>query len=121
MEITTRAVGFVLSDQGRAYVEYRMFSAISRFGGRNARLGVRLEARGVGVGFRCVADLSLDAATHVQVRARADRLYAAIDRGAERLARAVKHRFSEPREMVAERSGAAGPMTPLPRNEGRRL
>jgi len=100
METGVDPVGFVLTEQGRAYVEYRMFSAISRYGARNARLAVRLEARGLDVGFRCLADLQLDGTTHVQVRATADRLYAAIDRAAQRLARAVEHRLYGQRENV---------------------
>jgi hypothetical protein len=90
VEITIRASGFELSDQGRAYAEYRVFTAVSRFGGRGARLDIRLEACAPRPGFLCVAALHLDDGNRVLVRATGDPLSAAVDRGAARLARAAE-------------------------------
>ena len=75
----------------RAYVEYRMFSAISRFGSRCAQLDVRLDSTQPGIW--CALTLDLKPAGRVRVRATADRLYAAIDRSAERLLRSLERRL----------------------------
>ena len=74
--------------QVRAYVEYRMFSAISRFGSRCGRLHVRLDSTQSRTG--CALTLDLQPAGRVRVRATADHLYAAIDRSAERLLRSLE-------------------------------
>ena len=90
MNIAVHAQGLRADGQVRAYVEYRMFSAISRFGQRCARLSVRLEAcesTHAAIRYRCTVALDLTPAARVRVRATADRPYAAVDQAAERLSR----------------------------------
>lgn len=77
--------GIDLTDQCRAYVEYRMFSAARRFDGEGARVSVRLEEAGSRAGYRCVATADRGAKPQVRVSASATRLHAAVDRAAERL------------------------------------
>jgi ribosomal subunit interface protein len=79
--------------QVRAYIEYRMFSAISRFGRQCVRLNVRLDSTRVGTQC-CAVVLDLEAAGQVRARATADHLFAAVDQCAERLARGVERRLS---------------------------
>ena len=76
----------------RAYVEYRMFSAISRFGASCIRLDVRLGSTEVGTQF-CAVVLELEPTGRVRVRVTADHLYAAVDQSADRLARGVERRL----------------------------
>jgi ribosomal subunit interface protein len=96
MDIAVHAHGLKVGARVRAYVEYRMFSAISRFDRRCACLSVRLEESAsarVGTRYRCSVALDLTPAARVRVRATADRLYAAIDQCAERLSRGVEQRL----------------------------
>lgn len=93
MNIAVHAQGLGTDGQVRAYVEYRMFSAVSRFGQRCARLSVRLEAcesTHLATRYRCNVSLDLTPAARVRVRATADRPYAAVDQAAERLSRRVE-------------------------------
>ncbi len=76
----------------RAYVEYRMFSAISRFGDSCARLDVRLAATEVGTQC-CAVVLDMKPTGRVRIRSIADHLYAAVDQSADRLARGVARRL----------------------------
>ena len=97
MDIAVHTHGLRIGARVRAYVEYRMFSAISRFGRRCVRLRVRLdesESERVGTQYRCSVTLDLTPAARVRVRATADRLYAAVDQSAERLSRAVEQRLA---------------------------
>ena len=82
-----------IAAQVRAYIEYRMFSAMSRFGRRIARLSVRLDSTHVGNRYSCAVALDLTPAGRVRVRATADHPYAAIDQSAERLSRGVERRL----------------------------
>lgn len=96
MQIAVDAENFILTTQVRAYVEYRMFSAISRFGAACARLGITLDEREVfrtGARYRCSAVLDLTPRGQIRISATSDRLYAAIDEAAERLARGGDHHF----------------------------
>jgi ribosomal subunit interface protein len=96
MNIAIHAQGVAVDDQLRAYIEYRMFSAISRFGRRCLRVGVHLEeseATQAGTRYRCAVALQLNPLGRVRVRATADRLYAAVDESAERLSRRVERRL----------------------------
>jgi ribosomal subunit interface protein len=96
MNIAIDPQGVEVADQCRAYIEYRMFSAVSRFGRRCVRVSVRLEesdSTHVGTQYRCAVALDLSPAGRVRVRATADRLYAAVDRSAERLSRGVERRL----------------------------
>jgi ribosome-associated translation inhibitor RaiA len=88
MTIAVQAQRLKRGAQVRVYVENRMFSAISRFAPRCARLGVHLEAcesAQLGTRYRCTVALDLTPAARVRVRATADHLYSAVDQAAERL------------------------------------
>ncbi len=96
MKIAIHGVRLGLAAQVRAYVEYRMFSAISRFGRACERLSIRLEeceATRTGARYRCSAVLDLMPAGQIRVRATGDRLYGAIDVAAERLANGLDRRL----------------------------
>jgi ribosomal subunit interface protein len=111
MKIAIHAVRFSLATQVRAYVEYRMFSATSRFGRVCERLRIRLvecEATRTGSRYRCSAVLDLAPAGRIRVRAAGERLYEAIDEAAERLARGVKRRL-ETKSQSRDRDAAAAP------------
>jgi len=97
MQIHIHTVGLDLADQSRAYLEYRMFCALSRFDRKDARLSVSLEERAsarVDARYRCAATLEMARGTHVRVTAAAERLYAVIDRAAERLSAEVAGRLT---------------------------
>jgi ribosome-associated translation inhibitor RaiA len=96
MQIEIQGVGLELSDPLRAYVEYRMFSAASRFDGRDGRLSVRLEPAGIDARarYRCVASMDLRPARPLRVSASSDLLHAAVDRAAERLSRSAERRMA---------------------------
>jgi ribosomal subunit interface protein len=112
MQINIQAVGLDVSDRLRAYVEYRMFAAASRFDGRYARLNVRLEPARLGARarYRCLATLDLGPARSVRVSASSDLLHAAVDRAAERLSRSAVRRLAATAD-GAERS--MGPQVAL--------
>lgn len=82
-----------IAPQIRAYIEYRMFSAIGRFGRKCVHLSVRLDSTDVGARHSCVVALDLKQAGHVRVRATADHLYAAVDQSAQRLSLSVERRL----------------------------
>lgn len=89
-------VRLTLAAQAQAYVEYRMFSAISRFGRDCVRLSIRLEesdSTSRGDRYRCHVTLYLTPSGRIRVRATGDRLYSAIDAAAARLARGVESRL----------------------------
>ena len=79
--------------QVRAYIEYRMFSAVSRFCRRCVRLRVRLVSTRVGNQHCCTVALDVKPTGQVRARATANHLYAAVDQSAERLSRAVQRRL----------------------------
>jgi ribosome-associated translation inhibitor RaiA len=89
--------GMELKDEGRAYVEYRIFSAASRFETSGTRVQVRLDEAGspARARYRCVATVDLHAQGRVRVSASADRLHAAVDRAAERLSASVERRLKD--------------------------
>jgi ribosomal subunit interface protein len=97
MNIAVHAESLQFGDQVRAYVEYRMFSAISRFGRGCMRVSVWLEeAESAHLRqYRCAAILHLTPSGRVRVSATADRPYAAVDQSAERLSRAVERRLMD--------------------------
>ena len=82
-----------IAPQVRAYIEYRMFSAIGRLGRTCAHLSVRLESTEARSRHSCSLALDLKPAGHVRVRATADHLYAAVDQSARRLSRAAERRL----------------------------
>jgi ribosomal subunit interface protein len=97
MNIAIHPQGVELPDQVRAYIEYRIFSAISRFGRRCVRVSVRLEecdVTQVRTRYRCAVALHLTPFGQVRVRATADGLYAVVDESAERLSRGAERRLS---------------------------
>lgn len=96
MQIAVQAESLSLTTQVRAYVEYRMFSATSRFGTACERLSITLDERDVfrtGARYRCSAVLDLTPVGQIRVSATSDRLYAAVDEAADRLARGGDHHF----------------------------
>jgi ribosomal subunit interface protein len=96
MQINIRGVGVDVSERVRAYVEYRMFAAASRFDERDARLNVRLEpaALGARARYRCVATVDLGRVRSVRASASSDLLHAAVDRAAKRLSRSADRRLA---------------------------
>ena len=80
-----------IAPQVRAYIEYRMFSAIGRFGRECVRLSVHLDA--TGARHCCSLALDLEPAGRVRARATADHPYAAVDQSAQRLSRGVERRL----------------------------
>ena len=70
-----------------------MFSAMSRFGHKFARLSVRLDSTQVGDRHCCTVALDLTPGGRVRVRATADHLYAAVDQSAQRLSLGVERRL----------------------------
>lgn len=120
MQIAINGQRLSLTTQVRAYVEYRMFSATSRFGRACERLSVTLEQREAprtGAQYRCSAVLDLMPVGQIRVSAASDRLYAAIDEAAERLARGgddhfvTKRREDRRAAMAQAVPGPAGPST----------
>jgi ribosome-associated translation inhibitor RaiA len=96
MEIFVRADESGNATQVRGYVEYRMFSAVSRFARQCDRQNVRLgqdDALQTREQYSCSVVLDLAPAGRVRVRATGDRLYAAIDRAAKRLSHGVEQRL----------------------------
>jgi ribosome-associated translation inhibitor RaiA len=96
MRIAIHASNLGLACQDRAYVEYRMFSAISRFGLEHAHLRIDLDENDrahAAALYRCVVLLKWAAEERIRVRARAERLYRAVDAAAQRLADRVHRRL----------------------------
>jgi ribosome-associated translation inhibitor RaiA len=98
MRIAIHTSNLGLARQDHAYVEYRMFSAISRFGLDHARLRIHLDEDHEGHAappYRCSVVLQWAPAGRIRVRARAERLYRAVDAAAERLADGVERRLDD--------------------------
>jgi hypothetical protein len=92
MRIAIHASKLGLTRQDHAYVEYRMFSAISRFGLDRAHLRIDLDENDkshAAAPYRCSVLLEWAPTERIRVRARAERLYRAVDAAAERLADGV--------------------------------
>jgi ribosomal subunit interface protein len=88
----------------RAYSEYRMFAAVSRFSRSCARIDVRLsERRTAREPYVCTVVLEMKPSGRVRARATGDRPYLAIDRAAERLSSGVERELGAGRD-----AGAAG-------------
>jgi ribosome-associated translation inhibitor RaiA len=83
-----------VAPQVRAYIEYRIFSAIGRFGRKCVRLSVRLTSTEGRARHRCSLALDLEPPGHVRVGATAGHLYAAVDQSARRLSRAAERRLA---------------------------
>src|SRR5437899_1098522 len=96
MQMTVRSESSTIVRQARAYAEYRMFAAVGRFRGPEDRLSVQLDctANVRGRQYRCEVTLRLNRVGRIRAQASADRLFAAIDRAAERLADRVALRLS---------------------------
>ena len=97
MEITISATGFDLAVQERAYIEYRMFSAIRRFSRDCPRLSIRVQrctATPQDGAYRCSTVLDAMSPVRIRVRATGNPLYAAIDSAADRLALAAERRLT---------------------------
>jgi ribosome-associated translation inhibitor RaiA len=98
-----------LTTQVRAYVEYRMFSVMSRFGPACLGLSIRLEDSNTArmkTQYRCSAILDLLPAARVRIRSSGDRLYGTIDTVAERLAREVERRLIKESIVAGDRTAA---------------
>ena len=94
MQIAVHAIGMSLPAQTRAYLEYRMFSAVSGLDLRSVRMNVRLEEYDLprmGAQCRCSVVLTLGTGGRIRVRATGDRVYLAIDRAAKSLSRNMEH------------------------------
>jgi ribosome-associated translation inhibitor RaiA len=93
MQIAVHASGMSLPAQTRAYVEYRMFSAVSGLDLRNVSMNVRLEEHEsprMGAQYRCSVVLTLGLGGRIRVRATGDRVYLTIDRAAKSLSRSLE-------------------------------
>ncbi len=103
MQIEIRTAGVDLSDQRRAYIEYRVFSAVRRFAGQGGTVDVRLEDRGSRKGARyvCTATAVFVPDGRVRVASAAEELQTAIERAADQLSGMV-HRH------LAGRPGGSG-------------
>ena len=81
MNVSVRAPGIEVGADARAYIEYRMFSVISRFGRRCVRLSVRLAEHAPATDrapYACTVAVHLQPAERIRVHASANRLYAAV-------------------------------------------
>ncbi len=107
-----------LTDECRAYVEYRIFSAASRFEGIGARVQVLLQDadRSARAAVRCVATMTVEEGRRVRVSASASRVQAAVDRAAQRLSDRLERQFVG-RTSAAERPEGHGPEVPSPPKE----
>jgi ribosomal subunit interface protein len=96
MQMTVRSESSTIVGQARAYAEYRMFAAVGRFRSPEGRLSVHLDyTANVRVRqYRCEVTLTRNRVGRIRAQASADRLFAAIDKAAERLADRVALRLS---------------------------
>ena len=95
MQMIVRSEGSTIVRQARAYAEYRMFAAVGKFGSPEDRLTVQLDCSGeMGRQYRCEVTLNLNRVGRIRAQASAERLFAAIDRAAQRLADRVALRLS---------------------------
>jgi ribosome-associated translation inhibitor RaiA len=120
MRIAIRTSNVDLARQGHAYVEYRMFSAISRFGLDHARLRVHLKddhAHYPAARYRCSALLEWAPAGRIRVRTAADRLYGAVDAAADHLTDRVECLVGDKSLVGGDTTSAA--QAPIRRARGR--
>jgi hypothetical protein len=84
MHFDIQAIDTELSIEARAYLEFRVFSALTRLGASvfAVRVAVRRDGEGVG----CRVRVLLRPAGEADLDVRADRLYAAIDAVADSIA-----------------------------------
>lgn len=85
----------------RTYVERRLRFALGRFGGRIARVTVRfwdVNGHRGGVDKRCRLDVTVRPLGKVVVEDTAAQFHAAVDRAAERAARAIRRAVEQERE-----------------------
>lgn len=95
MQMIVRSASSTIVPEARAYAEYRMFAAVGKFGRPEDRLTVQLDCSDeMDRQYRCAATLNLNRVGRIRAQASADRLFAAIDRTAERLADRVALRLS---------------------------
>ena len=102
MRIHVRSRGFELTNALRAYAERRLLFALSRFGSRLQSVTLRMDdvngPRG-GADKRCQIVARLAPWGDVRAEELDGDLYAAIDRAADRLDRAVAREMERRREM----------------------
>jgi hypothetical protein len=92
MHFDIDAAGTAFPIEARAYLEYRFFSVLSRFGADVFAVRVRLRDRssqGETSRINCRVHVLLRPTGEAVVDARADRLYQAIDHGADAAGAAV--------------------------------
>jgi hypothetical protein len=92
MHFDIDAAGAALPIEARAYLEYRLFSELSRFGANVFAVRVRLRDRaatGERPRISCRVHVLLRPEGEAVVETSANRLYAAIDQGAEAAGAAV--------------------------------
>lgn len=92
MHFDIQAIGIELPIEARAYLEFRFFSALSRFGSRVFAVRVQVRgdpARRTAADIHCRIAVILQPEGDVVIEGRASRLYAAIDQVADRIASAV--------------------------------
>ena len=112
MHISIQANGFALTDALRAHVERRMASALGWTGARLRKLAVSLSdingPRG-GRDKRCKVQVRLAGGADVVIEDTETDLYAAIDRAANRVDRAVLRRMERQRAFApqAQATGVA--------------
>jgi hypothetical protein len=102
MRITIHTPGADLADQVRAYAEYRVFSAVARFGRTVNLVEVTLDADNAddanqGSGERqytCSVVARTSGGEQVAVRAGSDHAYSVVDRAARQMTAALERRQS---------------------------
>jgi len=85
-----------MTDEKRAYAEYRFFTAIASYETRIRAIDVVVKRdRAAGRQFLCTVSVDLPGAGHVKTQARAGHPIAAIDRAADRTAWLVGRREAQ--------------------------
>ncbi len=86
--------GLVMSDQLRAYTEYRLFTSIARYGSlvRGAHVTLRRDPDA----FLCAVVIDLASSGQLKTRARAPHPSAAVDKAANRTAALLARRALQP-------------------------
>jgi ribosome-associated translation inhibitor RaiA len=94
MRIMLTTAGLVMSDQLRAYTEYRLFTSIARFGSFVRGVGVTL--RREPDAFLCAVVIDLESSGQLKTRGRAPHPSAAVDKAAQRTAALLARRAPQP-------------------------
>ncbi len=105
MRITIHTPGADLADQVRAYAEYRVFSAVARFGRTVDVVEVTLDAdtladaehEGSGRHYSCSIVARTTAGEQITVRAGSDHPYSVVDRASRQMTTALERRQSASR------------------------